>query len=146
KAARTAYLRAYERANDLNRHGDMVTALNGAALSAISAGDLRDADESVFIATQLAPAMDDLNQTASAQLMAARLILAQGDAAAAWLELDLALTYLSDDAAQQQSYVWDDGYRAEEHLRCLVVTSDAARALSDPDAARRFIRQALEKS
>lgn len=145
KPARSAYLRAYERANDLNRHGDMVTALNGAALAAISAADLRDAEESVFIATQLAPAMDDLNLTAAAQLMSARLSLAKGDAAAAWLELDLALTYLSNDAAQQQSYGWDDGYRAEEHMRCLVLTADAGRALGDPDAARRFIRQALEK-
>jgi predicted ATPase len=146
KPSRSAYLRAYERANDLNRHGDMVTALNGAALAAISAGDVRDAEESVFIATQLAPAMDDLNLTASAQVMSASLSLAKGDAAAAWLELDLALTYLSDDTAQQQSYGWDDGYRTEEHLRCLVITADTGRVLGDPDAARRFIRQALGKA
>jgi len=143
KAARGAYLKAYDRANDLNRHGDMVTALNGAALAAISAADLRDADESVFIATQLAPAMDDLNLTASAQLMAARLMLAKGDAASAWLELDLALTYLNDEAAQQQSYGWDDGYRAEELMRCLVAVADTGRALGDHDAARKFIRQAI---
>jgi len=143
KASRGAYLKAYERANDLNRHGDMVTALNGAALSAISANDVRDAEESVFIATQLAPAMDDLNLTASAQLMSARLMSAKGDAASAWLEVDLALTYLSNDDAQQQSYGWDDGYRSEELMRCLVVTADTGRALGDLDAARKFIRQAL---
>jgi len=143
KPSRGAYLKAYERANDLNRHGDMVTALNGAALASISAGDVRDAEESVFIATQLAPAMDDLNLTASAQLMASRLMLMKNDAASAWLELDLALSYLSDDDAQQQSYGWDDGYRAEELIRCLVVTADTGRALGDLDAARKFSRLAL---
>jgi tetratricopeptide (TPR) repeat protein len=143
KASRGAYLRAYERADNLNRHGDMVTALNGAARAAISAGDLPDAEESVFIATQLAPAMDDLNLTAASQVMAATLMLAKGDAAEAWLELDRALIYLSNDTAQQQSYGWDDGYRAEELMRCLVAAADAGRHLGDVDAGRRFSREAL---
>ncbi len=146
KASRGAYLRAYERADELNRHGDMVIALNGAALAALSMNDPRDAEESVFIATQLAPAMDDMNLTAASQIMAARLALAKDDPATAWQELDLALAYLSDEQLQQQSYGWDDGYRNEELLRGLIIRAETSLALGDTDAARRAIRDAAERA
>jgi tetratricopeptide (TPR) repeat protein len=136
----------YNTADTLNSHAELCMALNGMADCALAVADVIRAEDHVYIAGQLAPAMDDLNLTAAARLLAAEIQLMRGMAEDARQNLVATLTYFLNEDIQRGTHVWDDGNRQEAVMRAWTLQAEAERMLGHNHAARESLMQALELS
>lgn len=135
---------AYIIAEDEGRREDMNLSLAGLTLLLLGRRRLEDAITLVDTMAHLAEESGAYNQIAGVYVFRGRIALLENQPQSAIEFLNRAYHLLQDPTRVRISYTWDEGIRNEFISITLQGLAEAHRALSDFEAARKAIRDAID--